>query len=176
MACAREFSNWTLPVIFTQGENGSDVIIDIPFRMIESIFRMAAPFSSSTPDISGLVWEPGLMGILLNLYKELEEPLMVRDSAGSLEQKWTATFRAEVREESSLHRITVSPEDSAPEEANSSSVRYTFPDGSVAWAASTTNSAPEAAVAIVTEHRSAPSRKRRNGHGRVSLISFNKNR
>ena len=82
------------------------------------------------------------MGILLNLYKELEEPLMVRDSAGSLEQKWTATFRAEVREESSLHRITVSPEDSAPEEANSSSVRYTFPDGSVAWAASTTNSRP----------------------------------
>ena len=118
MACAREFSNWTLPVIFTQGENGSNVIIDIPFRMIESIFRMAAPFSSSTPDISGLVWEPGLMGILLNLYKELEEPLMVRNSAGSLERKWTATFRAEVREESSLHKITVSPEDSATVEDN----------------------------------------------------------
>ena len=33
----------------------------------------------------------------------------MRDTSGSLERKWTATFRAEVREESSLHRITVSP-------------------------------------------------------------------
>ena len=35
--------------------------------------------------------------------------------------------------------------------------------------------APEAAVAIVTENRRRPSRKRRNGNGRISLISFKKN-